>query len=137
MREISETTGAPAFWPKFAWLFWLISGVVLGRYLFPVERVDVKPVDVVQQPVSVAVPVPVRLVEVKPTAEPDRLSAQSPWSQLREGLTEAEVLALLGAPSRKEFVGQTRTYWCYGEGANPPYVDFFGGQAYRWQAPSR
>ena len=68
MREISKSTKAPVFWAKFAWLFWIMVGVVIGCYFFPAENV------VVDRIVERRVEVPVeRIVEKRVEVPVDRI----------------------------------------------------------------
>ena len=109
MREISKSTKVPAFWSKFAWLFWIMVGVVLGCFLSPVEKVFVDPI--VVRRVEVPVERVVERTLVGRVEPPARVQAWSPdpyaspasrdreaWSKVRPGITRQDVVAILGPP---------------------------------------
>lgn len=138
MREINEP--APLTISKL-WIGGVLLvglGMLLGRVLFPIEVV-----------VERRVELPAKVVlspdrpDLRPTAPVVRTKARSEgaqpvgWESLSEGMSEAQVISLLGPPLRKEQVGQTRTYWYYGAGTEVAYVDFFAGVVHQWKAEAR
>lgn len=112
-------------------------GMLLGRMLFPVEKIIVKRVEVPVEVRKVPEQVPVlEKAEVSVKAAGPAL-AGSPWRRLDEGMTEEDVLALLGPPLRKQQIGQTRCYWYYDDGSENAYVDFFLGKVHHYMIPWR
>lgn len=137
MREIPETVTAAGKWPWLGGVVWLAVGMLLGRMLFPVERIIVQRVEVPVEVSKVPEQVPVReKAEVSVKAVPP-VPDGSPWRRLYTGMTEEDVLALLGPPLRKQQIGQTRCYWYYGEDTDNAYVDFFLGEVHQYRIPWR
>ena len=75
---------------------------------------------------------PVAAVEREPELEPPAHTG-SVWSRLRRGLTEGDVLAILGEPSERS-VSPKSTIWFYPD-INSGYVLFKGNRVHSWQAP--
>ena len=137
MREIPQTVTPAGKWPWLGGIVWLAVGMLLGRMLFPVEKITVQRVEV---PAEVA-KVPEQVLD-RGKAEGGAVAAAamlggSPWRRLDEGMTEEDVLALLGPPLRKQQIGQTRCYWFYDEGSENAYVDFFLGKVHQYRIPWR
>jgi len=137
MREIPEAVTPAGKWPWLGGVVWLAVGMLLGRMLFPVEKIIVKRVEVPVEVSKVPEQVPVReKAEVSVKAAGPVLTG-SPWRRLDEGMTEEDVLALLGPPLRKQQIGQTRCYWYYDESSENAYVDFFLGKVHQYRIPWR
>ena len=155
MREISKSTKAPVFWAKFAWLFWIMVGVVIGCYFFPAENVVVdriveRRVEVpVERIVEKRVQVPVevikyvdRMVPVEKIVYRERetsvaFAGQGMWLQLEVGFREDDVRGLLGEP-RDIRAGNFVSTWYYGaNNVMGGSVSFAGGKVSAWSEPSR
>lgn len=137
MREIPEAVTPAGKWRWLGGVVWLAVGMLLGRMLFPVEKIIVKrvevPVDVSKVPDQVSVR---EKAEVSVKAVPPVLTG-SPWRRLDAGMTEEDVLALLGPPLRKQQIGQTRCYWYYGKDTDNAYVVFLFGNVHQYMIPWR
>ena len=137
MREIPEAVTPAGKWPWLGGVVWLAVGMLLGRMLFPVEKIIVQRVEVPAQVSKVPEQVPVReKAELSVKAAPPVLTG-SPWRRLEVRMTEKDVLALLGPPLRKQQIGQTRCYWYYDECSDNAYVDFFLGTVHQYRIPWR
>jgi hypothetical protein len=137
MREIPEAVTAAGKWPWLGGVVWLAVGMLLGRMLFPVEKIIEKRVEVPVEVSKVPEQVPVReKAEVSVKAAPPVLTG-SPWRRLEARMTEKDVLELLGPPLRKEKIGQTRCYWYYGKDTDNAYVVFFFGNVHHYMIPWR
>lgn len=140
----------------------LVVGVLLGRQWFPLEiprpflverekiveipvdRVVEKRVEVpVERIIETRVEVPVeRVVERRVEVPVERIvyrdqpvpttTRQRGWSELREGMDEAQVRALIGNPLK--ILSSGYTAWEY---ADYGHVMFYDGRLIRWSAPSR
>jgi hypothetical protein len=137
MREIPEAVTPAGKWPWLGGVVWLAVGMLLGRMLFPVEKIIVKRVEVPVEVSKVPEQVPVREKAEVSVKAAGPVLAGSPWRRLDEGMTEEDVLALLGSPLRKQQIGQTRCYWYYDEGSENAYVDFFLGKVHQYRIPWR
>lgn len=137
MREIPETVIPADKWPWLGGVVWLAVGMLLGRMLFPVEKIIVQRVEVPVEVGKVPEQVPVReKAEVSVKVVPP-VPGGSPWRRLEVRMTEKDVLALLGPPLRKQQIGQTRCYWYYGEDTDNAYVVFFFGNVHHYMIPWR
>ena len=137
MREIPEAVTPAAKWPWLGGVVWLAVGMLLGRMLFPVEKIIVQRVEVPAQVGKVPEQVLVReKAEVSVKVVPP-VPGGSPWRRLEVRMTEKDVLALLGPPLRKQQIGQTRCYWYYGKDTDNAYVVFLFGNVHQYMIPWR
>jgi hypothetical protein len=165
MREINDTQanrgpGLRVWWVPAAFLI-LALGVALGRWAFPQEvvkvvtvekekRVEVPVERIVEKRVPVdrivekRVEVPVEVIKYvdRPLTVDKKNQESGPkpsffvWQQLREGMTESAVRALLGKPSQV-FESHFHSSWYYGDPSHDGWVDFRDGFVRDWGMPSR